>query len=145
MDKNNKQILRELIRELNMAMTPEEIEENLSHLNEEEAGLLVKKYSAIKKYRDALEEYASIVNPEEYKKAMTEYNKKLHELESQYSADMEEIQEQEDGEMEKIERQATEELEKASEDMQKDIDTILEVNKEVDKKLEVLANSETNQ
>lgn len=135
MKKSNKKKLTKLIRDLNMSITPKEVEEYLKYLDEEEAGLLVKKYAAIKKYRDILEKYASVVSPEEYKKARDEFNKKLAELKAKYIDDIERIQQKEDAQMDEIERDYSQKLDDQSQKTEKNIGIILEVAKKFHEKL----------
>lgn len=141
MNKSNKQILRDLVGELNMSLAPKEVDENLEHLSEEEAGLLVKKYSLIKQYRDKVEKYVAKASPEEYKKLKAEHDKKLSELESKYLDDMEKAQQEADSEIEEIEQKASDELDKVSEELEKGVNAILEAKENIDEKLESLASS----
>ncbi len=131
--------LLELIEELKLPILPEEAEENMAKLSDEEIDSLLAKYQKLEDYRDSLEEYVKEVDPEEYAKIEGEYQKELNQIDEEELQQLEKIQEEEDLKLDsmdaKSERQDKELEEKFNEELKDAEETYKDVNSAMNKVL----------
>ncbi len=106
MNQNPRDRLLQLIIDLRMPMSPEEAKDHIAHLNDEEVGLLLPRYEAIKDYEDAVDAAAQEANPEEYAKIENKLNHDLLRTRQSVSLRKEQLQKEADDEMDKIQLKA---------------------------------------
>jgi len=106
---DNKQKLLALIEELKIPFTEEQLNENISHLNDEEIELLIIVAQELKNYYDATREAAYLANPDEAKKIDEEYKNKLLDLEAEYQNEIDKTDEIYDRDLDDLDKEAQEE------------------------------------
>jgi hypothetical protein len=97
-----RQELLRLVEELEVGMTPEDAEEHLENLSDEEVKLLLDMYGAVDKFEKEVEKGAREEDPEEYAKSEDEYQKNLLHLKQNYNHQCEQIQAKADRQLDKI-------------------------------------------
>lgn len=112
---------KRVAKELELEITPEEIEERANKLSEEELEELIKDYQEVVSYKQEEEKLASEIDPDAYAQIVKKYDKESDQAEEQLISNLEKAREELDYELEEIERLQGEELKKG-EELEKEID-----------------------
>lgn len=124
---NPKNRLKQLIEELRLPMDPEEVEENLSKLSDEQVESLVYRYEQVKSYQDEMDLAAKDESPEEFEKTTAEFDDKESELEIEHLSEMKEIQSKEDEQIDEAEEIYSKDLVKIQEESEEVTGGVIDV------------------
>ena len=106
MSNNPRDQLKQLVADMRLPMTPEEVDEHLAGMSDEEVELLLPLYQATKNYEQGMEDAAQEANPEAYLKTEEGYDAEQLRLLQKFSHQRENVQSQADHELEILDHQA---------------------------------------
>ena len=129
MDKRKK--LLELIEKNNIPLPPDEAEEHVSKLSDDEVELLLSTYEGLGNAEDVVEEVISELEPKEYKKVKREYEDKLKLDKEDYEKELEKSDGNFDSELDKIEDEAVAGAENAVKEMNEEIKGVEKAREEI--------------
>lgn len=98
--------LIQIIKDLKLPISPEEVKGQIENLNDNEVELLATRYREIKNYFVEIEKLAEKADPKRYSEVKNTHNQKFAKLDREYKQNIEKSQEQIDNELDKIEDQA---------------------------------------
>ena len=83
--------LLELIKDLDFPFLPQESQEHLNRLSEEDLDFLVRVFTEVKEYRRTIDTVANLVDPEGYKKIQEDHYKKMRDFDLEYTVRLSDV------------------------------------------------------
>lgn len=142
MDDNRKKLL-ELMEDLSFPLTPEEAEEKVKGLTDEEVTDLVSVYSDVVNYEEALEDYVRENNPEEYKRLVDARDAEIKKKDKEYSYELEKAQEEEDIELDSVDIKTEREIEEIVKEQEAGVELLEGIQEDVDTALKTTSAQDT--
>ena len=96
--------LLELIKDLDFPFLPQESQEHLNRLSEEDLDFLVRVFTEVKEYRRTIDTVANLVDPEGYKKIQEDYYKKMRDFDLEYTVRLSDVLKDSDQKLDELEK-----------------------------------------
>jgi hypothetical protein len=134
MDEQRKKLL-ELLETLNFPLTPDEMEEKVKGLTDEEVADLVSVYTDIVKYEDELEDYVRDYHPDEYKKLVDEREEIIKKKDKEELYELEREQENIDIELDAKDAKTQREVEEIVSGQERNADVLEKLEEDIENTL----------
>lgn len=127
--------LRNLMIDLELGMTPEEIDENMSHLTEKEIDELIRNSEAVVQYQAKVSAVAKTVDEEKYEKIYQGFSDEMVNINDEYLNNLESLQEEADGLADAVEKKTHQQINAIVEETELDIQEVVVQVKETNEDL----------
>ncbi len=132
---DRRELLLNLIEELELSVVPEDARKDLEKLNNEEVEILLARFQTFRDYKVEIEKALRKFNPEKYSVASEDYRKKVIRLRQDYLNKMEKVQAEADEKLEMIDQGALKDYDDLLKNYQPEVDKLVGDYKEVYSKL----------
>ena len=121
--------------DLELGMTPEEIDENMSHLTEKEIDELIRNSEAVMQYQEQVSSVAKTVDQKKFEKLYEAYTDEMVNINEQYLDDLKLQQKEADDLADVVEEKANQQVDAVVQETEEDVGEVVDQIKEVNDEL----------